>query len=233
MDQYTPDRETPFAKAAAAIADPVTPPGDHFGRAFAAAAEDVIELAARRYRRRRLMAVVAVPAFLVAGGGAAAYAAVTIDWSSYWSTSTTTEWAEWAQSPDAVVTYTLPSGRNCELRLGEFAFSPADDRPADVPADPRALSAAVDFVHSSLVVTDADVQKAVAENRSDRNVIVDEDGDETPFGYGTGNDDADVEYDTAVPEAVWDAIDAHLSGMGLSSTGLTYLSQQQCSDETP
>lgn len=135
--------------------------------------------------------------------------------------------------PDATLPYTLPSGQSCELRLGEFAFSPAEDRPADVASDPRVAAAARDFAHSSLAITDADAQKVIAENRSDDNTAIDDDGNETPFGYGTANYDADVEYDTAVPEAVHDAIDAHLATLGIPSTGLTFASQQQCTGVTP
>ncbi|MDY0828701.1 hypothetical protein SK224_06120 [Microbacterium sp. BG28] len=233
MHQYNPDPSTPFAKAAAATAAPVTPHDDALTDVFATAAAQAVERAARRHQRRRLVAVVSVPAVLLVSGGAAAYAAANIDWSSYWNDATTTEWAEWAQAPDAVVSYTLPSGRTCELRLGEFAFSPADNRPADVPADTQVVSSVVEFARSSLTITDADVQRVIVENRSDADAVIDENGDQEPFGYGTENYDADVEYNLAVPEAVQDAFEAHLAAVGVPSTGLMYQSQQQCSEATP
>lgn len=228
MHETQPNQGTPFAKAFAATAEPVTPTDSKHERVFAAAAAEAIELSSRRQHRRRLVAtMIAVPMFLIAGSGAA-YAATTIDWSFYWENTTTTEWTGWAENPDATVSYTLPSARSCELRLGEFAFSPAEDRPADVLADPRVATAATDFARSSLMITDADVQKVIAENRSDYNSAIGDDGTETPFGYGTANYDADVEYDTAVLEAVHDAINTHLATLGIPSTGLTYNGQQQC-----
>lgn len=232
MNEYIPRRATPFDLAAEAAAGPVTPVDRTDRRVFEAAAHEAVQRAQQRQHRRSLVAAAIVtPAVLVFGGGTA-YAVAQVDWSSYWSNTTATEWTDWAQSPDAVISYTLPSGRACELRLGQFAFSPAEDRPADVAADPQSLASALDFAHTSLAITDADVQRVIAENRSDRNVIMDTDGTQTPFGHGTDQYDADVEYDMAVPEAVYDAIDAHLAALGLPSTGLTYQGQQQCSDAT-
>lgn len=232
MHEYPPSPGTPFADAVAAIAEPTTPPDDVRVIAFAAAAEQAIEVASGRRHRRRLVAtLIAVPAFVVAGSGVA-YAATTIDWSAYWD-KTTTQWTGWAEDPDAVVSYTLPSGRSCELRFGEFAFSPADDRPSDVVADARVLPAAVDFARSSMMITDADVQKVISANRSDHNWAIGDDGTSMPSGHGTENDDADVEYDGAVAEAVHDAIEAHLAAVGLPSAGLSYVSQQQCTDIAP
>lgn len=53
-----------------------------------------------------------------------------------------------------------------------------------------------------------------------------------PFGCGTDNFNADVEYALAVKEAVHEAITSHLDTLGIPSTGLGYQSQEQCTGMT-
>ena len=172
-------------------------------------------------RRRQGIAAAVLTPVLLLGGAGAAFAATTIDWSSFWGNGTT-EWAEWAKNPDARITYSLPGGGSCELRLGEFEYSPDPNRPADVAADPQSVAAALDYLHSADVLADADVEGVLRENRSDQNFADDGSGKQVPFGYGTDNYNADVEYSIAVKEAVHKAIEAHLESLGIPSTGLGF-----------
>jgi len=140
--------------------------------------------------------------------------------------------ADWAQHPDATINYTLPGGGSCELRLGEFQYSPDPNRPADVAADPRSIDAALNYLHSADVLADSDVDGVIQENRSDENWADDGTGNPVPFGYGTDSYNADVEYNLAVSEAVQEAITAHLHTLGIPSTGLGYQSQERCTGMT-
>lgn len=133
---------------------------------------------------------------------------------------------------DATIKYALPGGGSCELRLGEFHFSPDPNRPAGVAADPRSVDAAFAFLHSSDVLAASDVDGVIQENRADQNWTDDGSGTLGPFGYGTDNYNADVEYQLAVKEAVQEAIIAHLDALGIPSTGLGYQSQEQCTGVT-
>jgi hypothetical protein len=183
-------------------------------------------------RKQGIAAAILAPVFLLGGAGAA-FAATTIDWSWFWGfSSTTTEWAEWAQRPDATINYNLPGGGSCEMRLGEFDYNPDPNRPADVAADPKSVDAALDYLRTGDVLADSDVDGVIQENRSDENWTTDDSGAQVPFGYGTENYNADVEYNLAVQEAVQEAITTHLDTRGIPSTGLGYQSQEQCTGMT-
>ncbi len=180
----------------------------------------------RSRRRVGLISVVVAP-ILVLGAAGAAYAATTIDWSQLWHN--TPEWAEWAQDPDASVHYALPGGGTCELRLGEVVYSPDPNRPAGVAADPGAEQAARDFLRTADLLTVADVDATITTMRDrDENWAQSEDGTAVPFGYGTDNYNADVEYNMAVKQAIQVAVTDHVEAMGIPSTGLGYQSQEQC-----
>ena len=183
-------------------------------------------------RGRHGIAAAVIGPIILFGGAGAAFAATTIDWSLFWGSSNTTEWAEWALHPDATLNYDLPGGGSCELRLGEFVYSPDPNRPPEVAADPKSLDAALDYVHSADVLADADVDGVIQENRSEQNWVDDGSGTPAPFGYGTENYNADVEYNLAVKEAVHKAIIAHLDTIGIPSTGLGFQSQEQCTGMT-
>jgi hypothetical protein len=182
-------------------------------------------------RRQGIAAGILIPVFLLGGAGAA-YAATTIDWSVFWGSSPTTKWEAWAQHPDATIKYTLPGGGSCELRLGDINFSPDPNRPAGVAADPKAVDAVLDYLRSSDVLADSDIDGVLKKNRSDHNSADDGSGNQMPFGYGTDNYNADVEYNIAVKEAVQEAIYAHLDTLGIPPNGLTYQGQEQCTGMT-
>ena len=130
-------------------------------------------------RTRRLRPVVAIGlATVVALGGAGTAAAVG-------------EWSPWAQHPDIVFTFTMPSGEVCEQRMGNIQG-----------ADPEAVASLQDYVDRVDVFALADIDAAIAEIRADTNVTVLPDGTEAPAGYGTPYYDADLEYHLAVHRAV-------------------------------
>jgi len=180
----------------------------------------------RSRRRVGMMSVILAP-MLVLGAAGAAYAVTTIDWSQLWHN--TPEWDEWAQDPDATVNYNLPGGGTCELRLGEVDYSPDPNRPAEVAADPGAEQAARDFLRTADLLTVADVDATITTMRDkDKNWAQSDDGPAVPFGYGTDNYNADVEYNMAVKQAIHVAVMDHVESMGIPSTGLGYQSQEQC-----
>jgi len=182
-------------------------------------------------RRRKAIAAAILAPVMVLGGAGAAFAATTIDWSSFWGNSAA-GWTDWAQHPDATINYTLPGGGSCELRLGEFEYSPDPTRPADVKADPRVVAAALAYLRSADVFAASDVDGVIQENRADQNWANDGSDVLVPFGYGTDNYNADVEYNIAVKEAVQKAVFSHLDNLGIPSTGLGYKGQEQCTGMT-
>ena len=206
----------------------VTPKDSALASRLRAMALAAAEAQRRTSRRKQGIAAAILTPFLVVGGAGAAFAATTVDWSAFWGNSNSTEWASWAEHPDATVNYTLPNGGTCELRLGEFRYAPDADRPSDVEAAPQSVAAALHYLQTGDVLADADVEGAILENRSDENWADDGAGGVAPFGYGTENYNADVEYELAVQEAVHEAIIAHLDGLGIPSTGLFFQGQEQC-----
>lgn len=208
-------------------ARPVTPASAGVRDELATMTTAIVD-AERPARRVRVPVVASVIApLLVLGGASAAFAAANVDWSVFWNETPT--WAEWAEQPDAIVTYELPGGGSCELRLGEVEFGPAPNRPADVAVDERSADATRAFFRAGDVLAGVDLDAVIAESRAtDENSIENADGTLTPFGYGTDAYDADVEYDLAVKQAVHVAVAEHLDELGLPSAGLSWQSQQQC-----
>lgn len=232
VEVHTIEPDPQVAKWLHQTAPRVTPDDDALAARMAAMAAATTHKQRTTSRRKQGIAAAILAPVLLLGGTGAAFAATTIDWSSFWGISTTTEWADWAQHPDATINYTLPGGGSCELRLGEFQYSPDLNRPANIAADPRSIDAALNYLHSADVLADSDVDGVIQENRSDENWADDGTGNPVPFGYGTDNYNADVEYNLAVSEAVQEAITAHLDTLGIPSTGLGYQSQAQCTGMT-
>ncbi|MFF2274499.1 hypothetical protein [Agromyces sp. NPDC058126] len=227
-DDEPRDLDPELATLLERAARPVTPVSAELRGELAAMTTALAADAERPVRRVRVPLVASLLApLLVLGGAGAAFAAANIDWSSFWHN--TTRWADWAEQPDAIVTYVLPGGGSCELRLGEVEFSPDPNRPAEIAVDERSAEATRAFFREGDVLAGIDLDAIIAESRtSDENFIENTDGSLTPFGYGTDAYDADVEFNDAVKQAVHVAVTKRLDGLGLPSAGLSWQSQEQC-----
>ncbi|MDF2045429.1 MULTISPECIES: hypothetical protein [Microbacterium] len=180
-----------------------------------------------RGRRKRVLAAALVPVFVLGTAGAA-YAAVAVDWSRFWMEPAA--WETWALSPDASFAYTLPGGGTCEVRIGDVTFSPAADRPADVPADPAAADAAREYLRTTDLAHAIDVDAEIAKLRQEP-MTYEGEGESVPFGFGTNQYNADVEYNIAVKDAVFTAVMSHVEAVGYPTTGLGFSSQELCEGE--
>ncbi|NYG21512.1 hypothetical protein BJY17_002259 [Agromyces hippuratus] len=198
---------------------------------LAAMAESAMAPDRPSHRRRAALAAAVLAPVLLVGGAGAAFAATMVDWSQFWGTSTsaTTEWQAWAEDPDAIVTYSLPGGGACELRLGDVTYSPDPARPDGVEADPRSADAVRDYLRAGDLFTEADVENAIVSGRVvDENFIEEDDGSRTRFGYGTENYDADVEYNMAVTSAIQNRMTEYVEGRGLPMVGVGWSGQEKC-----
>lgn len=211
----------------ARAARPATAATSDVREQLAAMAAAVVATSQVRPRRRVGLIAAIVAPLLVVGTAGTAYAVTNFDWSQLWFNSS--EWAEWAQNPDAMVIYSLPGGGSCEMRFGEVVYSPDPSRPAHVPADPRVEQLARDFLRTADLLAVADVDATITKMRAtDENWSQADDGTAVPFGYGTDNYNADVEYNMAVKQAIQHAVTDHVESMGIPATGLGYQSQEQC-----
>jgi len=179
-------------------------------------------------RRRGLVATV-LASVLVVGTAGVAYAVTTIDWSRFWMGAQ--QWEGWATSPDASFTYTLPGGGSCEMRVGDVTFSPDPGRPANVAVDQAAADAARDYLQTTDLWQELDVETAITLLRGTDLTYSGEGTTEVPFGYGTDNYNADVEYNLAVRDAVYYAVTGHVGSLGLPVAGWGFSAQEQCTGE--
>jgi hypothetical protein len=198
LSRYSDD---PDLDAALAAASPPTPQGNAL---TAAAAAELVEAARvrssspRRAGRRRVVAVTAAVGLGLAGVGAAAAAVTHADWS------------RWAQDPDVLLTYTLPSGAVCEERIG-----------GTIGADRDAVEAAREFFREHDVLALADVEGEIARMRADDDVTeILPDGSVVDASYGTPYyRSADEEYAFAVSRAVGAVFVAELERQGMPTEG--------------
>lgn len=161
-------------------------------------------------RRGRVMATIAIASAVVVGGAGAA-AAATVD-----------EWAWWATNPTGTVSYTLPSGKVCEQRLGEINSS-----------DPALTAAARDYVGSVDILTTFDVDEAFHAAKADaQRYAADAQGQVgDPFVMPTD----DELYETAVFNGITTALTAEMQAEGFSAetignAGLELSGQSRCAD---
>lgn len=147
----------------------------------------------RRHLSRAAVTGITVGSLLGFGGIAAAAA-------------TFEQWSPWAQDPDAALTYTLPSGAECEYRIGHLT------------GDAEAAQEARDWAGSVDLLAVADIDGTIQMFREDTRVKVLEDGTEIPAAYGTDHYyTPDAEYHYAVTHAVGAAIDAELIRQGFDT----------------
>ena len=115
----------------------------------------------------------------LAAGGATAAAATGV-------------WGPWAQNPDVIYTYRLPSGVWCEERIGNV----------QAYGHPDVVAAVEDILRNGDVFERADIGEAIAELRADESWFIGDGSNPTPSGYGTDYYNADDEYRQAVYRAV-------------------------------
>jgi len=157
-------------------------------------------------RRLRIAAGAGIAALaLLAGAGTAAATGLI-------------EWGPWAQDPDVVYAYTLPSGESCELRV---TF---DDRATGEVA--RDIAADVDLA------SEIDVDGAIASMRAATSVASDEFGNTWDTAYGTEfYPGPDEEYDTAVGFAVSGLFAEELNARGVAPAAQDATFGSTCSIE--
>ncbi|MGO1317767.1 MAG: hypothetical protein ACTMIR_12145 [Cellulomonadaceae bacterium] len=157
-------------------------------------------------RAARRTATVTAAVLLGLGGVGAAAAAVT-----------QASWSPWAKDPDVILTFELPSGAACELRLGN-----AETTDADVLAALREIADTKD------VLALADVDATIAELRANKGTYTDANGVEHDASYGTPYyQSPDSEFLTATSLAVSQLIREDLKAQGLPA-GFGYSGESLC-----
>lgn len=129
-------------------------------------------------------------------------------------------WSPWAQDPDTTVTYTLPSGATCEMRLGDVQ-----------DADPAMTAAIQDYLADVDLESVIDVDAQISALRADRDVfVVADDGSMTPAWYGTPDyKSPDEEYNLAHSMAITEAVTDELERQGFDTpAGFSYAGEAQC-----
>ncbi|MFT4284659.1 MAG: hypothetical protein QM598_07495 [Protaetiibacter sp.] len=158
---------------------------------------------ASRSRRRIAIGTGITTVALLAGAGTAAATGVV-------------DWAPWAQDPDAVYEYTLPSGEACELRV--------------VFDDEATGAAARDILAEAELGSRIDVDAVIARLRATPNTVGDEFGNSWDGGYGTEYyPGVDEEYDRAMQFAVTDYLFGELNERGVAPRAQDATSASTCS----
>lgn len=155
-----------------------------------------VETATGTVRRSwRRPAVAGLASVLLLGGAATATAAVM------------NSWVPWAQTPVASMTYTLPSGTQCEERIGNVRGQ-----------DPHVVDVVENFYRTTDIgslLTKEKIASTIKWIRQDSNIAVNAEGLTEPAGYGTVHYNADQEYQQAVSMIVTAAVSTELSNQGL------------------
>lgn len=120
------------------------------------------------------------------------------------------QWSPWAEEPDAVYAVTLPSGTQCEYRLGTVSGGTTEESEAV-----RSFAAQNDLLAL------ADVDPYIAEIRAQGRWIPDENGVLQTKLRGAAPYDADWEYQQALDRAVGALVWQHLADEGIQSVGPT------------
>ena len=164
--------------------------------------------------RRHLWRPVAAgfAALLLVGGVATAAAAATGQWALPWAPN------------DAVASfsYTLPSGGECEQRIGGVGGMKSDE-----------IAAVESFYRHAdfkALLSDEAIDATIAYRRSREEIYVNPDGSIEPAGFATKHYSADEEYQTAVWDVVVTAMAADLARQGIDGidTDLTFQGDLSC-----
>ncbi|PZQ89017.1 MAG: hypothetical protein DI534_09580 [Leifsonia xyli] len=156
-------------------------------------------------RRRLVIGTGVATALLLASAGTAAATGII-------------DWRPWAQDPDVVYTYTLPSGEPCELRV--------------VFDDDATGAVARDIVAGADLDAEIDVDAAIADMRAATSIGTDEFGNSWDMGYGTEYyPGIDEEYDIAVGHAVSGFLVVELRARGIPDAAQNSTYASTCSIE--
>ncbi|GAA2013138.1 hypothetical protein [Microbacterium ulmi] len=133
------------------------------------------------------------------------------------------QWEPWAEDPVGAYTYTLPSGIECEMRLGNFHTSPQrlED---DVERDLEAWFDGTDV----LALARERLPEEIEQIRAGTNVLHLDDGTEVDAGYGTEHYDADHEYMDAMGSAVGELVWAEVERLGYADIVTSYEGNGYC-----
>ncbi|MBZ2197386.1 hypothetical protein [Occultella gossypii] len=166
----------------------------------------VTRRASRPRRWRQLAAVGVAASVVVAGAGAAA--ADGLGWS----------WSPWAQDPDQSFIYTLPSGIECESRIGDVLHP-----------DPEVTSAVREVLSEDGILDRVDVDGMLRIMRSEDRGHVLADGTEVDARYGTVYyPDTDNEYQQAVDRAVSEYVTEELAERDIEMETGSWGGEAQC-----
>lgn len=163
------------------------------------------------HERRWLRPVVAGVASVLLLGGASAAAAATGLWT-----------VPWADEAVASFTFTLPSGAECEQRIGNVTG-----------LAPNEIAAVENFYRTTdfeALLTDDVIAETIVQRRTGDAIYQNADGSTEPGGFGTEHYNADKEYSTAVWDVVVTALDTELALDGIDGieTDLTFQGQLSC-----
>lgn len=165
---------------------------------------------ARPPRRMRGVAAISFAA-VVALGGAGAAAASTVD-----------EWAWWAQDPTGTLTYTLPSGKECEQRLGDVNST-----------IPELTTAARDYLGSMDVFQAIDIDEEFALAKKEAQRYADNPAAQVGDPFVMPSDDE--LYETALFFGISKALTEEMERSGFSrriigDAGLELSGQNRCAE---
>ncbi|RIX31075.1 hypothetical protein [Amnibacterium setariae] len=193
-------------------------------------------VAPERRRRSGRAVGVAVP-IVILGGTAGALTASGLDWthpvgmswSDYWRTTATGPLPDFAHHPDATLTYALPHGGSCTIRVAI----------TDTSSGPRPDRAAADTARAALAEGAADgtlldrerLRAAIKDNPSRQNTWRNFWGVDIRYGAGTGNYNPDVEYFEAVDATLRSEVLQSVERAGASPEDVDYTSVQRCRGE--
>lgn len=161
----------------------------------------------RRASRRGVLISTTTAGIVLAGTTAAAALGI-----GGWTTP-------WGKDPDGAIEFTLPSGVECEYRIGNLTSTSHTD-------DLRA------WLDDHTLDEVADIDAAIKDMRAQDQTYVREDGTEVDVGYGTPYYDADNEYFDAVNRAVNAAIADRAEETGILKEGGSFghLGELHCAD---
>lgn len=129
----------------------------------------------------------------------------------------------WGKDPVGAIAFTLPSGVECEFRIGNFS--------ASSPGTADELRSWLDD-HTLDQITDID--STLKYMRAEGSTFTRGDGTEVAVGYGTPYYDANVEYFNAVQRAINNAILDRAEETGIMPEGrngsLSHAGELNCAD---